>query len=205
MAGVLCFWAFNPPQVQAKGEVNLSQILKCEEKTLLSKVDGISEGDIATIKSATGDAVPVEIFNDLTKNISSITKKVGTTPEMTVSYCTLGENAKSIENVSSYFAQNSRDFGYGSLEQVVDGLNSIPYVEILNVDSKVPTMLVRTKPCNKPLHKSDFYFFASVGEKNIVMFQIHLKPDNNATNFGKRAGNLIQAGQYIKYKLYCNE
>ena len=205
LAGVLAFWSFNPPQIEAAQSVDLGDILKCEEKTLLSKVDGISDSDISTIKAATGDAVPVELFNDLTNNISSITKRVGTKPEMNVSYCTLPGNANSISEVSDFFGQNNKNYAYGSLEQVIDNLNSIPYVEILNVDAKVPTMLVRTKPCNKPVHKSDFYFFASVGEQNIVMFQIHLKPDNNASDLAKKAGNLVQAGQYIKHKLYCNE
>jgi hypothetical protein len=171
----------------------------------------MSDEQLLKLKMQLGAGIPIELVNEFAfGNVTnSLVQPVGSKSVLRTSYCTVKEDSSVvIATIEKYFENQKKYYSYGSLEDFIDRINSLPFAKISNFDLKVPSTFIRSTYCNQPVNNSDFYLFSVVpGPDNnnvVALFNINFMDDENAKQQHKYTRNLLETGQYVKSRLYCN-
>ncbi len=209
LTAAIGYAAVRPLSVEAVDPLDLTGVLQCQA-TKFNLSDTLSNNsEFDKLKQTLGANSPIELVNQFTQTLATVTKSVATKPELSVSYCTTPDsNAKTLEKVKAFMQTQKKNYTYGSLADYIGKLNQLPFAKVAtNFELNVPSVFVRSTYCNAPLNKSDFYIFTNIGSgaQNIaIMFNIHLVPDISAPQSSVYTSNIIQSAQYIKKQIYCN-
>lgn len=214
VAVVLCFFAFFPLQYSPSPKLKLSSILNCEEKTIgtnstVNFSSIINTEEAKSLKDALGSNLPSDIIDPLVQNINNISGNLGSKTKLSMSYCDFPRDAKvSIDLLEKYLESKKQNYTYGSADHFVTNINKLPFAQITSLEVKIPTMIAKSSYCLTPVNKSDIYLFSIfnvMNVKKVIMFNITLVDDEaKMYTKDKVIRNLLETGQYIKAKVYCN-
>lgn len=138
----------------------------------------------------------------------AISKVFGSASTTKAEYCVLPDGYANPQQALELSLQKTdAAYTYGNANDILASLQKVPFVKLPELPKDTKTILVKSSYCNRPLNLSDLYIFTEVtaeGKKAIVMYNIELQRNAGASAKKKVVSNLIESGQFIKSKLYCN-
>lgn len=204
MAIVLAYFAFNPKTVEAKElDISLKEIYNCEAKQISSNDSLLDDAEIQEILTQVGPNIPTNIIKDLGGDLDGINRTIGTKSKIEITYCDVSSEADAIAKAKSFFSSRDKEYDYGSIEDLVDGINKVPFLKFEIKDFTIPSLFVKTNQCYKPINNSDLYFFGQGqidSKKNMILVKVNMEDDEETSLHKRSLGNLIKTGQYFKSK-----
>jgi hypothetical protein len=208
---LIAYFAANPLRTSPQKNLELSSVLNCNSQTYESTSKYLNDEEQLKLKNLLGAASPIELVNEFAfGSVSqSLVKPIGSKTKLNISYCNVEEDqTTALSLVESYLKTQSKMYQYGSVDEFIDKINSIPFQKFSTSDIKVPSTFVRSNYCNRPTNKADLYLFSIIPgittKSTVIMFNMSFENDPDALYYHKYSGNIIESVQYIKSKLYCN-
>ena len=210
LGGITIYLGFNPVQFPTQEKLTVTQILNCQSTKETYEYSSFSDEKVKSLTNILGETSPVQIVKDLAGTIDSAAKTGGSKTFINIEYCNVSTTiSETLDKVNSNLKSKEKYYEYGTIEKFVNDFNQLPFAKLTNINVDVQSTFARTKVCNKPVNKSEFYIFTVAGsnassQTQVALFDIELKSNTSASMTDKFIGNLITSGHYFKANYSCN-